>query len=324
MRGNATESGGCAIIVARLTNGKRLDVYWDKHNGITPINWTRFPSNIYPFSLLWRLLQRGLHGTDIKRRFLWSAAINRTFYARILIVLDHDGHFSREGHEERYNWLNVLSSPLKKLISRRKCLNSNIFFFAGRDKISPNLDFSVSIWNLGNWCTLLRTHGTLLSNFIINPPSISVKAISTEITSLLNAAWKFSVFPIYRAKMIAKESEEITIRNGILRLLHFPPMFQASLTSEFAFLVSKRDILSFSLSKLEAPINLYCSTRMKVRASRRHARNDALFFIREMWTRLSVWLVRDKELKVWILHGLLRIKRNAVGREKVSAARKCK
>jgi len=86
-------------IIARLTNDNRLDVYWDEHNGIMSINWTRFSSNdihihIYS-SPLQKLLQRRLYGTDIKRRFLWSATVSRAFYVRVLIVLDHDDHFSR-------------------------------------------------------------------------------------------------------------------------------------------------------------------------------------------------------------------------------------
>jgi len=62
------------------------------------------------------------------------------------------------------------------------------------------LDFFVFMSKPGNWCTPPHIHGTISSNFIINPPSISLKIISAEIyhnyISLLNIVEKFSEFSI--------------------------------------------------------------------------------------------------------------------------------
>lgn len=114
----STRKVECAIIVARLTNDKKLDVYWNKHNEITPINWTRFPSNniftLFPPTR--RLLQRELHGTDIKHRFsaFYGAPrlVARFMLAysscRIMMIIFH------EGHEEIIDLMFCL--PFKKVL----------------------------------------------------------------------------------------------------------------------------------------------------------------------------------------------------------------
>jgi len=65
--------------------------------GLYPLIGRVFQITIYlpfsPFSMK-IVVQSAMHGTDIKHHFLWRITVSRAFYARILIVSDHDDHFS--------------------------------------------------------------------------------------------------------------------------------------------------------------------------------------------------------------------------------------